>query len=290
MREESEKENRKDWERLEGKFSLSGVGKELPMCVMVPGYNNNAKFRLEYNLNSIFQQNYTNYKVVLVNDASTDGTDELYRKYFEFYNIDPKKYVYVQNKIRVTALRNIYENSIKHCGLEDVVMTLDADDEFIGQNVLQVFNWGYQRKKSGVLYSNFYWYQQPSSLMYGFTSEYPAKDKDSSNYRKVAMKFSHLRSYRNELIHQIKPKDLQDKEGVFFTIAYDMALFFPLMELSCGRVNKIEGEYHYLYNTGTGLNDYTQRGRQVATDQQVRRKEKYGCYKAFDDKMNAIKD
>lgn len=42
------------------------------MCIMVPGYNNNDKFRIEYNLNSIFAQNYTNYKVVIVNDASTD--------------------------------------------------------------------------------------------------------------------------------------------------------------------------------------------------------------------------
>jgi glycosyltransferase involved in cell wall biosynthesis len=45
------------------------------MCVVVPGYNNNAKFRLEYNLNSIFLQNYTNYFVVIINDASTDGSD-----------------------------------------------------------------------------------------------------------------------------------------------------------------------------------------------------------------------
>jgi hypothetical protein len=93
------------------------------------------------------------------------------------------------------------------------------------------------------------------------------------------MKFSHLRSYRTELIHQINPKDLQDEKGVFFTIAYDMALFFPLMELSCGRVNKIEGEFHYLYNVGTGLNDYQDRGRQVAVDNRVRGQKKYECFK-----------
>ena len=45
------------------------------MCVIVPSYNNNARFRIEYNLNSIFQQNYTNYYVVIINDGSTDGSD-----------------------------------------------------------------------------------------------------------------------------------------------------------------------------------------------------------------------
>jgi glycosyltransferase involved in cell wall biosynthesis len=44
------------------------------MCIVVPGYNNNANCRIEYNLNSIFSQNYTNYKVVVINDASNDGS------------------------------------------------------------------------------------------------------------------------------------------------------------------------------------------------------------------------
>jgi glycosyltransferase involved in cell wall biosynthesis len=45
------------------------------MCIIVPTYNNNAHFRLELNLNSIFMQNYTNYFAVIINDVSTDGTD-----------------------------------------------------------------------------------------------------------------------------------------------------------------------------------------------------------------------
>jgi hypothetical protein len=57
----------------------------------------------------------------------------------------------------------------------------------------------------------------------------------------MPMKFSHLRSYRTEIYLQIDPKDFKDKNGNFYTIAYDMAMFFPLMELSCGRVNWISG-------------------------------------------------
>lgn len=65
-----------------------------------------------------------------------------------------------------------------------------------------------------------------------------------------------------------------------------MALFFPLMELACGRVTKIEGEFHYLYNMGTGLNDYNDRQRQVAVDNKVRGQKKYECLKSFDERMN----
>lgn len=43
---------------------------------MVPTYNNNKNFRVEANLNSVFAQNYTNYKVVIIDDASIDKTAE----------------------------------------------------------------------------------------------------------------------------------------------------------------------------------------------------------------------
>lgn len=61
---------------------------------------------------------------------------------------------------------------MNHCPYDSVVVTLDADDEFIGRNVLQVINWGYQTKKAGVLYSNFFYYQPGVVLKKGFTSEY----------------------------------------------------------------------------------------------------------------------
>lgn len=48
--------------------------------------------------------------------SSTDGSGDVYRNYFSFYNIDPNKYVYIENKKRATALQNIYLNSINHCG------------------------------------------------------------------------------------------------------------------------------------------------------------------------------
>jgi hypothetical protein len=80
--------NEREWERLNTKFGMDKLTTELPMCIMVPGYNNNANFRIEYNLNSIFSQNYTNYRLVLINDMSNDGSNEVYRNYFAFHKID----------------------------------------------------------------------------------------------------------------------------------------------------------------------------------------------------------
>ena len=98
------------------------------MCVIAPGFNNNARFRVENNLNSIFRQNYTNYFVVLINDASNDGSDELFRKYLHHHEIDPSKYVYIENKHRKTGLENLVHAIYNYCSDDSVVVTVDADD------------------------------------------------------------------------------------------------------------------------------------------------------------------
>ena len=180
------------------------------MCIVSTGYNNNDKFRIEYSLNSIFTQNYTNYKAVIINDASTDGSDEVYRKYFEFYQIDKAHYTYIENQERITSLENLYLATINHCSKDSIVITLDADDEFNGRNVLKVFNWGYTTKKSGVLYSNYYFYQPPTKVKGGFTKEYSDNEKKNNLYRDVPMRFSQLRSFRAEIISKINTDDWKD--------------------------------------------------------------------------------
>lgn len=150
--------NVREWERLNAKFGLDKVTTELPMCVMVPSYNNNANFRIEQNLNSIFSQNYSNYRVVVIDDLSNDGSDDVYRNYFAFHRINKERYVYIENGKRSTALPNHYLAAMNHCPFDSIVVNIDGDDELIGRNVLQVFNWGYQTLKAGVLYSNFIFY------------------------------------------------------------------------------------------------------------------------------------
>ena len=95
------KENK--WLKPDAKFNLSSIKTELKMCLIVPSYKNHAHFRIEHNLNSIFMQNYKNYKVVITDDASPDNSIETKKRNFEFYKIDPKKYVLLSNEKSVTT-------------------------------------------------------------------------------------------------------------------------------------------------------------------------------------------
>ena len=67
---------------------------------------------------------------------------------------------------------NHFFGTIYHCKKESIVLHVDGDDELIGTNVFKVFNWAYQKQKAGVVYSNFYNYNQPKHLITGFTSAY----------------------------------------------------------------------------------------------------------------------
>ena len=61
------------------------------------------------------------------------------------------------------------------------------------------------------------------------------------------------------------------------------------MQLSCGRVNKIQGEINYIYNLGTGLNDYaTQPELQAKVKNTVISMKRYDCDKEFDQKMKNL--
>lgn len=53
----------------------------------------------------------------------------------------------------------------------------------------------------------------------------------------------------------MKIEDLQYTNGKFYHVAYDFAMMYPIMELSCGHVYYLD-EFQYLYSIGTGLNDY----------------------------------
>lgn len=44
------------------------------MCIVIPTYNNMKDGRWQKNIESILRQDYTNYKAIVIDDASDDGT------------------------------------------------------------------------------------------------------------------------------------------------------------------------------------------------------------------------
>ena len=51
---------------------------------------------------------------------------------------------------------------------------------------------------------------------------------------------SHQQTFYCKLFRQIKEKSLKDKEGNFFPVAYDLAIYFPMIEMAGSRIKFIE--------------------------------------------------
>ena len=194
-----------EYARLNAFYNIEKFPQELAMCIVVPSYNNNQNFRVQLNLNSIFMQNYSNYKVVIIDDASTDNTALLIRRYLDYYNISSRKAELIVNKINKKALQNIYQATLNNCIEQQIVVLIDGDDEFLGFNVLKVVNAQYQSKKLGVFYSNYVSFNYKEKYAEAaITSDYTQEEKEKQLYRQSEQRFSHLITFKRDLMEEIR--------------------------------------------------------------------------------------
>ena len=116
--------------------------------------------------------------VAIVNDASTDGTDIIIRRYIDFLQIPKDKYVYLSHKKRRTALENTYEAIMQVCSNDSIVTVVDGDDELVGRTVFQIFNREHQRLKAGWIYTSYLLHIHNQALAVSEVSkEYDLKTK-----------------------------------------------------------------------------------------------------------------
>ncbi|MEW6285728.1 MAG: glycosyltransferase family A protein [Chloroflexota bacterium] len=90
------------------------------VSVIIPAYNQ-AEF-LPATLQSVLNQTYSHFEIIVVNDASTDNTDEVMQGF-----TDPRiRYIVHEQNQRLSAARNTGIKASKG----DILFLLDADDLF----------------------------------------------------------------------------------------------------------------------------------------------------------------
>jgi len=96
-------------------------------------------------------------------------------------------------------------------------------------------------------------------------------------FREIRFVFSHLHSFKHLLWKNIHDLDLRDpKGGEYFRILYDLAIYFPMLEMA-GRKIKFIKETLYIYNAANPLNDakITPKEEWDETNQFIRSKTPY---------------
>ena len=236
--------------------------------IVIPSYNN-SRWCI-YNLNSVFSQTYPVYRVVYIDDNSTDDTFIKVKKYLN--EIDTYHDIFLKkNDERIGALANHYE-AIKRCKDNEIIVSLDGDDWFSDEFVLKYLNKIYQDPNIWLTYGQFC--NWPTGEI-GWCENYPEKVIKKNEFREFGFVAAQPRTYYGWLAKQIKIEDLFDDKGTFYSVAGDVALMFPMLEMAGERFKYIP-EILTQRNVATELNDFKmQPDLQLHTTACISKKNKY---------------
>jgi len=248
-------------------FVSSSEGIEKPIVVLIASYNN--EIWCAQNLNSVFDQEYTNYRVIYIDDCSTDNTLKRVKELVEYKN-QQNKFTLIENKKQKKAMRNFYTSIHKLTENNEIIVILDGDDWFYDNQALQIINKAYSSDEVWLTHGSLI--EWPTSNI-GWSVPIPEEIVDKNTFRKFRCP-SHTRTFYSWLFKMIKKADLY-YEGDFCDVTCDMAQMFPLIEMAGDR-HAFISDITYVYNTATPNSDnklYKKRQREV--DEYLRAKSPY---------------
>lgn len=241
---------------------------ERRMVIVTASYNN-SKW-CQWNLDSVFNQQYDNWRLIYVDDCSSDETFQLVSDYVKEKGQE-HRVTLIRNISRRKALANLYY-AIWLCKDREVVIILDGDDRLSHDLVLAHLNSVYANPDVWLTYGQFREY--PSGI-HGFCEPMPDFVVQKNMFRKYPIAPSHLRTFYAGLFKHIRTEDLF-YNGDFFPMTYDLAMMFPMIEMAR------EGHFRFIpdvlldYNTSNPINDHkVSKELQQKCDTIIRSREPY---------------
>jgi glycosyltransferase involved in cell wall biosynthesis len=216
--------------------------------IVIPSYNNKSYYMK--NLQSVFDQDYGDYRVIYIDDCSLDGTAQLVKKHIADRN-QHHHVLLIENKKRSGAMANHY-TAAHLCNSWEIIVHLDGDDWFAHNHVLSYLNTVYADPAVWLTYGQYrVW---PNSKIPSCCHPLPQWVIDKHAYRDYPLVTSHLRTFYASLFKKIKLEDLLYK-GQFLAASCDIGFMLPMLEMAHKHAKYID-QVLYIYNGGNPLNDY----------------------------------
>jgi glycosyltransferase involved in cell wall biosynthesis len=223
---------------------------EKPIVVVIPSYNNEKW--VENNLTSVFTQKYKNYKVVYVDDCSTDNT---YKRVLELIGTfhQQERVAVIHNKIRCGAMANWYK-AIHMCDDNAIIVQLDGDDWLAHDEVFAYLNKIYSESDIWMTYGQFMEY--PTGIKhYSYSKKFDEQVIQNNSFRKVEqLPMSHLRTCYAWLFKSIKLEDVL-YQGNFYPMTCDKVILACCVEMAA-RHHYCVPEILYVYNGTNNISDH----------------------------------
>lgn len=218
---------------------------EKKFVILICSYNN-QKYCKE-NICSVVKQKYRNFRVIFVNDNSSDETLKLSRTVFKKTKINFK---ILNNKKRKGSTKNKFDIINRYCKNDEIIVVLDGDDILLHNYVLGFLNYIYQSKYVWMTFGSYIHFSGKLSYQIPYSKEIIEKNNFRKNFHP-----SHLRSFYAWLFKKIPKKYLMKNQKSFFMTCEDKAIMYPLIELS-GKHHKFINQVLYYYNDRNPNNLY----------------------------------
>jgi glycosyltransferase involved in cell wall biosynthesis len=212
---------------------------------IIPSYNNKDWY--EYNIKSIAKQKYDNWRVIYIDDHSTDNTLKLVKDYVKNLGLT-KKFTYLQNPKKIGPAGSRYQGYM-NTNDDEICCMLDGDDWLYGDSVLNILNTEYDAG-----YNCTY----GSYLSTGTNMSRPRKDfrnivhRQKSYRNTMSNSASHLRTMKSQLINSINPSHYLQIDNQWIQVGTDMAEMFYVLEQENSRPKYIDKPI-YVYNTNNSI-------------------------------------
>jgi glycosyltransferase involved in cell wall biosynthesis len=201
-------------------------------------------------LDSVTEQDYFNYRLLIIDDHSTDGTWDIVSRYDACIVRNDKNMVHSLINM-VTGLKAFFFNP------EDIIVCLDGDDWFADNTVLSYLNavyqdnvwltWGQFEPLSHV-YHNFC---KPLSqaVRYEPDGSELTVNLNSRTYRKGnAWTTSHLKTFKKKAWDLIREEDFKDEAGEWLITCGDLCMMYPIIEMAGDNRIRFIDKVLYIYN------------------------------------------
>jgi len=205
----------------------------MKISVIITGYN--CEQFAKRCIDSVFKQTYTNYEILVWNDASTDNTANVLKEY--------------GNTIRVAApTKNngaLYGRwyLVNHAATGEVVVFVGLDDE-LPPTALQIIADAYTNNNVWLTYGA---WQHPGGTV-NEVREYSNEVFETKTFRRHAWLATALNTFRIDLIKMVPLVKLLDERGEFYDNCTDLAYTFPCLEMCQPHNVKAINQCTYIYH------------------------------------------
>ena len=218
-------------------------GKNKSFVFIIASFNNQPYYTK--NLDSVLNQTYKLWRIIYIDDASTDNTFNLVTEYIKIHKLENKCTI-LKNEKNMKQGYSRYK-AYPYCDDDEIICFLDGDDWLYDNKVLEKLNEEYQFDIK-LTYGSYYNYENDKLNSFIKSNKYNNNVMNSETFREmkgwygIPLRTGYAKLYKN------MPKDYMfDHLGNWMSACTDLAEFFWAIEESKGKFKNINYPT-YVYN------------------------------------------